>query len=365
MKAVRMYGPRDLRVEEVPVPRIARDEVLVRVMAVGVCGSDIPRANKYGAHISPIILGHEFAGVVVETGSGVQGFREGEHVTVPPLIPCFQCHWCEKGEYSLCDHYDYYGSRRDGAMAEYIAVKESNLLRLAEDILYEDAATVDPCANALHALAKAGFRQGESLCLYGAGPIGLFAAQYARIKGAGKVIMADMWQEKLDMAQKCGADRVILTQEKDVVQAVREATGGYGADVVIDFTGVPAVQAACIQCAGKQGRVVFLGISHRGLLLSEQDVDYMMRGEIKVMGSWNSFTSPFPGNDWTESIELYAKQGISAKEVISHRLSLEEVPEVFEKIAKGHYFFSKIMIFPQEDAGQGSMGKTQKAGALG
>lgn len=348
MKAVRMYGPRDLRVEDVPVPRIEKDEVLVRVMAVGVCGSDIPRANKYGAHVSPIILGHEFAGVVTETGAGVKGFKAGDHVTVPPLIPCFQCHWCQKGAYSLCDNYDYYGSRRDGAMAEYIAVKESNLLKLAEDILFEDAATVDPCANALHALAKAGFKEGESVCLCGAGPIGLFAAQYAMIKGASKIIMVDMWEEKLEMAKRCGADIVINSQKQDIVSVVKEATGGYGADVVIDFTGVPMVQVASVQCAGKQGRVIFLGISHQGLQLPEQDVDYIMRGEINVIGSWNSFTAPFPGNDWTESVDLYAQHKLSAREVISHRIGLDGVPEIFGNIAKGHYFFSKIMIFPQK-----------------
>ena len=117
MKAVRMYAPRDLRVEEVDIPSYASDECLIKVMAVGVCGSDIPRVNQYGAHVSPIIVGHEFGGQIVETGADVTKFKVGDKVTCPPLIPCFKCKYCEIGEYSLCEDYDYYGSRRDGAFA--------------------------------------------------------------------------------------------------------------------------------------------------------------------------------------------------------------------------------------------------------
>ena len=186
MKAIRMYAPKDLRLEEIPVPSIKNDEVLVKVAAVGVCGSDIPRANIYGAHVSPITLGHEFPGEVVEVGSRVSGYAIGDHVTVPPLIPCRCCHWCEMGAYSLCDKYDYYGSRRDGAMAEYIAVKDSNLIKLPKSISFEDAATTDPAANALHAMATARFTPNDTPCICGAGPIGLFALQYAKIKGAKK-----------------------------------------------------------------------------------------------------------------------------------------------------------------------------------
>lgn len=171
MKAVRMYAPGDLRVEEVSIPEIEEDEVLVKVMAVGICGSDIPRANKYGAHVSPIILGHEFGGIIVKKGEKAGNFEVGDHVTATPLIPCYSCHWCREGQYSLCDHYDYYGSRRDGAMAQYIAVKTSNLLKVDRKVPFEDIATVDPCANALHAMFKAGFRPGETVCIFGAGAI--------------------------------------------------------------------------------------------------------------------------------------------------------------------------------------------------
>jgi L-iditol 2-dehydrogenase len=344
MKAVRMYAPGDLRVEEAPLPEIKADEVLIKVLAVGVCGSDIPRANVYGAHVVPIILGHEFSGKIEKTGAGVTGFSAGDRVTVPPLIPCNKCKWCGQGEYSLCEDYNYYGSRCDGAMAEYIAVKESNLLRLPANVSYEDAAATDPCANALHAMSRAAFVPGESVCIYGAGPIGLFALQYARIKGASKIIAADVWPEKLELAKTLGADALVDARMENAAALIRQAADG-GVNVVIDFSGVPAAQSSCIHCASKLGRIVLLGISHKGLQLSEQEVDLIMRKQLDIRGSWNSFTKPFPGSDWTGSLELMEK-GMTAAHIISHRLSLDEAPGIFKKIAQGGFFFSKIMFYP-------------------
>lgn len=346
MKAVRMQAPRDLRIEEVPIPSYESDECLIKVMAVGVCGSDIPRVNQYGAHVSPIIVGHEFSGIITQVGNNVTKFKVGDRVTCPPLIPCFKCKYCEMGEYSLCEDYDYYGSRRDGAFAQYIAVKEGNLLKVSENISYEDAATTDPCANALHGMARAEFKQGDSVCIYGAGPIGLFAVQYAKIKGASKIIAVDIWDQKLDMALKNGADIVINSQNSNPVDEVMKVTEGLGADVVIDFSGAPVCQKFSIQSAAKLGRVVFLGISHKGLELSEKEVDQIMRKQLSVKGSWNSFTKPFPGSDWTGAIDLFENHGMTAKDIISHRLTLDEAPKIFEKIATGGYFFSKIMFYP-------------------
>lgn len=346
MKAVRLYAPRDIRLEEVAMPKVEANEAMIKVMAVGVCGSDIPRANQYGAHVSPIILGHEFSGVITEAGNQITKFKIGDRVTVPPLIPCCKCEWCKKGEYALCKDYDYYGSRRDGAMAEFIAVKENNLLKIPDNISYEDAATTDPCANALHGMARADFKKEDSICIFGAGPIGLFAVQYAKIKGAGKIIAIDVWDEKLELAKKVGADVVINSMKEDPVEAVKKATHGEGCDVVIDFSGAPAAQLACINSTAKLGSVVFLGISHKGLTLSDKEIDWIMRGQLNIRGSWNSFTDPFPGSDWTGSLELFEKYGMTAKDIISHRLPLDKAPEIFESIAKGNYFFSKIMFYP-------------------
>lgn len=344
MKAVRMYAPGDLRVEDIPIPEINDDEVLIKVMAVGVCGSDIPRANVYGAYISPITLGHEFAGQIDKVGKNVKGFSVGDRVTVPPLIPCYICEWCELGEYGLCVDYKYYGSRCEGAMAEYIAVDKNNLLLVHDGISYETAATTDPCANGLHGMKRADFKAGDSVCVYGVGPIGLYAVQYARAMGASNIVAVDTWPQKLELAKKCGAHVVFNSSNGSVASQVKEATNG-GANIVLDVTGVPIAQKDCISCVSKMGKLVLLGISHKGLDLSEKEVDIIMREQLDIRGSWNSFTKPFPGSDWHGSLELM-KNGVTAKDIISHRLSLEEAPKIFNDIKNKSFFFSKIMFYP-------------------
>jgi L-iditol 2-dehydrogenase len=345
MKAIVMYKPRDLRIEQVDIPGIEDEEVLLKVMAVGICGSDIPRINVYGGYISPIIPGHEFAGEITKVGKDVKGFKEGDHVTVPPLIPCYRCKYCNMGEYSLCKDYSYYGSRRNGAFAQYIAVKGSNLLKIADNVSFECAATTDPLANALHGLKQAKFNRGDAVCVYGVGAIGQYMLQAAKAMGAGKIAAVDISDEKLKTAEESGADITFNGLEKDVAVKVADYFGE-GADVVADVTGSPAAQLNAILSAAKLGRVVIIGISHKGLELTEKAVDNLMRGQISIIGSWNSFSEPFPGWEWTEAIKMMAEGKVNCEYVISHRLPLDEAPAVFEKIYKGGFFYNKIIFLP-------------------
>lgn len=345
MKAIRMYAPRDLRVEEIPVPKIKEGEVLIKVMAAGICGSDIPRINELGAYISPITPGHEFAGEIAETGKDIRSFRVGDRVTVPPILPCFECEYCEQGHYALCKSYKYFGSRNDGAFAQYLAVPEANLLKIEDNVTYEAAATTDPLANALHAIKRSGFKAGDSGCVVGVGAIGLFALQYMKAKGASKVVAVDVNDEKLAAAKNCGADVVINGLDEDVVDKIIAATGG-GADVCIDASGFPPAQHNAIMATAKHGTMVLLGISHKQLELSEKCVDQIMRGEKAVIGSWNSFSKPFPGWEWTHGVECLADGTIDAEKVITHKLSLEDVPMIFDQIYKKEIFFNKILFLP-------------------
>lgn len=348
MKAVRMYKVKDLRLEIVDIPTIKANEVLVKVMAVGICGSDIPRINHFGAHVSPIIPGHEFAGEIVELGADVSNAKIGDRVTVAPLIPCYSCKYCELGEYSLCEKYSYYGSRCDGAFAQYIAVDQKNLLKVNDSVSYETAATTDPFANALHGLKRAAFKAGESVCVYGCGAIGLYVIQAAKALGASCVVAVDVSKEKLDCALECGADKVFNGRDADVAKQISKSLHG-GADVVVEVSGAPAAQHNAILSAAKLGRIVILGISHAGLQLSEQAVDYIMRGQLSMIGSWNSFSAPFPGWEWTKAVELFESGQVKSDAVITHRLKLEDVADTFEKLDKGGMFFNKILFMPWED----------------
>jgi L-iditol 2-dehydrogenase len=345
MKAVRMYAPGDLRLEEVPVPKIRDNEVLIKVMAAGVCGSDIPRLNQLGAHISPIIPGHEFSGQVVETGSTVRNFKPGDRVAVPPMKPCMKCKYCEQGYYSLCNDYDYFGSRCDGAFSQYLAIPEFNLLRIPDNVTLEAAATMDPLANALHAVRRSGFKAGDKACVVGTGPIGLYIVQYLKANGASVVVGVDLGEEKRRAASLSGTDIFIEGTDEDAAEQIISATDG-GADICIDASGSPLGQQNAVMGTAKQGTMVFLGMSHQSLSLSEHCLDQVLRGEKTLKGSWNSFTKPFPGWEWTHGMECMSSGIVDAEKIITHRLQLDELPEILRRMYHREFFFNKVLFLP-------------------
>lgn len=346
MKAIVMTEIKHLELRNVDMPLPEPDEVLVKIMAVGVCGSDIPRILKFGSHVLPIIPGHEFAGEIVGLGDDVKGWKIGDKVSAAPLIPCNECEWCKKGIYSLCEDYKYYGSRNDGAFAQYLAVKAENLLKLSEDTPFDWGATIDPAANAIHAFFRAKAGGEDTLAVFGLGAIGLFAIQYAKVLGMKRIIAVDINDDKLEVAKKCGATHIVNSLKEDPVEKVLEYTDGEGVSVSFDMSGVPSAQVQAVLVAGKMGRIVYLGISHAGLSYPEKAVDNILRYQLSVIGSWNSFSSPFPGREWTEAARLMDEKKFNPELLISHKLPLEEVPEIFEKIEKKEIVFNKIMFYP-------------------
>jgi len=344
VKAVKLYEPGNLKVEQVDSPTIDSEEVLIQVKAVGICGSDIPRALVKGAYYQGLTLGHEFAGIIVECGQDTEGWDVGDRVTIAPLVPCMECDYCKIGKYGLCDHYNYYGSRTDGAMAKYIKVHKNNLLKLPDTVSYEAGAMVDPAANAVHGLWRGDLKPGDTVVVIGLGAIGLFAVQYAREMGASEVIAIDVFEEKLQVAKLLGADRVINSKEVDPIKELE----GTKVNMVLDTSGSPIAQNQAVSMTGKMGRVVFLGISNKELTLSAKAVDRLLRYEIGIHGSWNSFSDPFPGEEWSFTIECMAKGKIQTDPIVSHRFKIDETPEVFEKIKNRDIVFNKILIFPEE-----------------
>ena len=183
MKALDLYAIGDLRFEELPIPSLGIDEVLVRIAYCGICGSDIPRVFTKGTYHFPTVIGHEFSGTVE---LDPKGELTAKRVAVFPLLPCFECDSCKTENYALCSAYDYYGSRRDGGMAEYLAVKRFNILELPDSVSLEAGAMCEPSAVALHAIKKLGNLDGKSLLISGAGPIGIIAAMWAKNGGRKK-----------------------------------------------------------------------------------------------------------------------------------------------------------------------------------
>jgi L-iditol 2-dehydrogenase len=342
MLAAVLHAPGDIRVEEVPRPQPGPGEALVRVDACGVCGSDIARMLSAGAHRMPIICGHEFAGRVVAAGPGVSGAAEGDLVAVPPLIPCLVCAECRRGRFSLCLDYDYFGSRRDGAYAEYVTVPAGNLFPVPDGVPAEAAAMLDPAAIALHAIWRTGLRIGHRVAVLGAGPIGLFAIQWARLAGAQDVLAVDLNERKLAQATEAGA-----THTTTAAAQARELAGE-GYDVVVESAGTPVTADLAASLCARRGEAVFIGIPHAPVEFAKSTFNDFLRHEITLHGAWNSFSAPFPGGEWRAAAEAMASGALRWKFMITHELGLDALPETMRQLGERSIFSSKVLFRPGE-----------------
>lgn len=214
MKVAKFYDVRDLKVKDVPVPKISLDnEVIVKVKVAGICGSDISKYSKTGPHIPGEVFGHEFSGDIVEVGSNVKDFRPGDAVAICPSLPCFKCDQCEQGLFSRCEDLGIIGNRDvGGCFAEYVKISSRNLIKLPEGIDYETAAGIEPSCIAGHGMYRANIKVGDTVAVLGTGPIGLLLIQWAKIFGATKVIAIDIFDEKLKIAKELGADICIMVR---------------------------------------------------------------------------------------------------------------------------------------------------------
>ena len=343
MTAAVMHAPGDIRVEEVPVPTIGPGDVLVKVAACGVCGSDIPRMNFSGAYYHPIICGHEFSGHITEIGADVTGLEIGQLITVPPLIPCNACESCRAGEFSLCEDYGYFGSRQDGAYAQYVTVNAGNAFVMPDGIDPRAAAMMDPSAIALHAIYRTKLGEGSRVAVIGAGPIGLFAVQWARLLGASDVLAVDLSVEKAEMAREAGATMTALNDEEALAHA------GAGFDVIIESAGVPSTIALAAKLTARHGEAAFIGIPHKPVELDKGTFSHFLRREATLHGSWNSFSAPFPGKEWVESAEAFADGSLRWEFMITHELGLDAVADTMRQLGERSIFSSKVLFLPNQD----------------
>lgn len=329
MKAAVLHGKNDLRYEDYPTPQPGKGEVLVRVKAAGICGSDIPRVLGDGAHFYPIILGHEFSGEVAAIGSGVQSVSEGDRVAAVPLIPCFSCSDCQMGNYSQCGHYSFIGSRVQGGFADYVVLPEKNVVRFDKSVSYEQGAFFEPSTVALHGLKCAGYKGGEDVAILGGGTIGLFAAQWAMIFGAKRVFVFDIDNDRLALAKELGADITINTLDPDFKDVVKAYTGGKGFGFVFETAGVDVTMKLAFELAGNKASVCFVGTPTRDLVFPPKLFEYMNRKEFRLTGSWMSYSAPFPGSEW----ELTAHYFGNGKLKLTDKLIFIKLP--MEKAAEG------------------------------
>lgn len=348
MKACSLHAVGDLRVEDVPTPDIGPDEVLVSVKACGVCGSDIPRVFSKGTYSFPTIPGHEFAGEVVAAGANAPADWVGKRVAVFPLIPCRTCPACRTGAFAQCEDYDYLGSRSDGAFAEYVRVPVWNLIPVPDAVSYEEAAMLEPAAVALHAMRQGGLDAGDSILIFGAGPIGLMLGAWARICGARDVLLVDIDERKVAFAKEVGFEHVFNPAKDDALGAwVRDVTER-GADVVVEASGSSAALEQCMPNARTFGTVVLMGNPAGPMTLSQKSYWAILRNELRVVGTWNSIYAGVPKDEWRLALEFMASRQLDVARLISHRVALEDLSDAMAMMRDGTEFFSKVMVGPAE-----------------
>lgn len=300
MKAVVLEANEVLKYREIEDPQPGHGTVRIKVAICGICGSDMPRVFDHGARSYPLILGHEFSGVVDKVGEGVVSLSAGDHVVAAPLLPCGVCEDCLNGNYSLCSHYSFIGSRQNGAMAEYVVVPEANVVKIPDSLSMEQAATIEPATVALHAFKTSRFTAGKSVAVIGCGIIGLYAVQWARILGASEVTAIGRGQNGLDAALRVGADRAVSTSGR--TEKEMQGLLGDGFDYVFECSGADATIHLSIATVAKKGTVCLIGTPKQPLSFTVSQWEAINRKECWVTGSWMSYSAPFPGEEWTDSV---------------------------------------------------------------
>ncbi|MGX7198169.1 galactitol-1-phosphate 5-dehydrogenase [Enterococcus olivae] len=357
MKSLKLYGKQDLRYEEAENPVLEKaNDVIVKVKAVGICGSDLSRYKKLGPYVEGMVWGHEFSGEVVEIGEEVHHVKVGDRVAGAPCFTCEdldveECYYCKKAEYARCENLTVIGARHGGAYAEYIRLPEKNCVPIPDSVDYESAAMIEPSAVVVHGYYHTNITAGDEVVVVGCGNMGLLSIKFAKIFGATKIIAIDIADEALEMAKDFGATHTINSLKEDPLEKIASFTENLMADIVVEAAGSPITSAQVFAYAKKGGGVVFLGIPYADVMVERFYFEKIVRSELKVWGSWSCVSAPFPGKEWTTIMALLENKQLEVKSMITHRLELSDGPAIFDTIThkKPEDNFGKVMFFPEAD----------------
>ncbi len=378
MKAWVLHGINEIRLETVELPALESGQALVAVKAAGICGSDIPRIYRTGAHRHPLIPGHEFSGVVESVGKETDSAWLGKRVGVFPLIPCGACGPCIKGQYEMCRNYGYLGSRRDGGFAEYVAVPAENLIELPDNVSFEEAAMLEPMAVAVHAVRRVipagvpgapGNNEEEAAVVFGLGTIGLLLLALLLEEGrggrnfdavtvqqgsvpAGRESGTDAEPEPRRVAGLQSVKRILVVGNKELQKSkacelglpeadycdsriqdagkwIMEQTQGHGADVVFECVGRNETMTQAVDSAAPSGRICLVGNPASDMVLGKDVYWKILRNQLTVRGTWNSSFTHHQADDWHYALELFSQKRIDISRLISHRFPLAELDRGF------------------------------------
>ena len=335
---------------EVELPKVGDNDCLIKVYATGICGSDVPRVWKNGAHNYPIVLGHEFSGIIEKVGKNVTKYKKGDHVVGVPLIPCFKCEDCLNGNFSLCKNYSFIGSRRDGSMCEYISIPDTNVFKIDIKINLLDAAFFEPSTVALHAINLVKIKKDSSVLVLGGGNIGSFVIQCLRILGIKSITVIGRNKDKLKNCKKYGATHTVSTLDEDYNDQLDKITNKRGFDYVFETAGSTDLMHLSFKMVGNKGTICMVGTPTKEMTFTVKEWEQINRKEMFVTGSWMSYSSSWPGVEWRETLK-HLKDGTLKiyPELIHKTFKLKDIDKAFDLFKDDKKPGGKVLIISNEE----------------
>jgi L-iditol 2-dehydrogenase len=345
VRVARLYAPEDLRIEDTPAPEARPGEIVIRVRSCSTCGTDAKIFHHGHHNISlPRVLGHEVAGEIVEVGNGADGFGVGDRVQVIAAIPCGECSFCRRGQETVCENLESIGYQYDGGFAEFMRVPRKvldrdGLNRVPDHVPFEAASLTEPLACVLNGQEIAQVGTGDVVAVLGAGPIGCLHVRLARARGASSIILADVNERRLELSVRSRPDIVIDSAKEDAIDAVRKATDGRGADVVITATGAGAAQEQALEMASARGRISLFGGLPRDNSVIRFDSNLVHYRELIVVGAYGSA----PRHN-RAALELISTGAVEVEDLITHRVPLDRVRDAIDIVTSGEGL--KVVVEP-------------------
>lgn len=337
MKAAVWQGPRQVSVGDIAIPRISSDEVLVRVKACGICGSDLHAYEGLSARRTPpLVLGHEFTGIVEEVGKDVKTLRVDDRVVVNPIIHCGACKQCLMGMHNECKNRTVLGLNRPGAFARLISVPYDRCFELPENVSFEEGALTEPLSVSLHAANIVPVQLSDTIAVMGSGIIGSLLIQLLNLKGSTDIAAIDISDSRLAFAKKIGAKIIINSQQSDPVHEAMRWTDNSGVDVVFEAVGIQQTVVQAMRMLDNCGKMVLVGLLQRS---AEIDIMNLTAKELRLVGAY-----VYLDHEFKTAISLIADRRVDVKAMISHTLRLDRIAEGFEAMARGEAM--KVIVVP-------------------
>jgi L-iditol 2-dehydrogenase len=311
------YGGKDVRIEELPIPRVNNRDVLVKVKSSGICGSDLHAfEGRSKRRVPPLVMGHEFAGIVADAGVDVQDFRNGDRIVVEPKLSCGKCDACRNGKTNICSDLKFIGLHAPGGFAEYVKVPAEDCHKLPDDVSFDEASIIEPLAVAIHALEITP-KKTDDLLVIGAGVVGLLITMVAAKTTGRNVIVSDVFDYKLELAKKLGASVAINSKSRSLSEKVVELTIGKGVDAVIEAVGIQQTLQQAMTAVKKGGHVTVTGLQEQEMLI---DVMKLVNHEITLRGGYLYTTA-----DFEASLSLAASKALPLSALVTHAFPLTEI----------------------------------------